>query len=218
MPPVSVCPVRESYQNVVGFDETFPLLLEVFEQQIAVPLIVKRSPVDMVEVRGVGLAPGRRHDPQTAAFFTDVGGFTNETADIRGLSRSQILVDEVDDPGDLLAGPHDVEGIQCGCIQIEVHREDTIALVGQFDRCVDQSRGAADAALERIEGRNVHEVKQPAAVENDPGPCGCRQRLPASETDFRPRPNPLSGTVSSPTISFRCCMIPGKASSRRYLS
>ena len=124
-------------QHVVWFQNPVPLLLEILEQQISVTPVVQLAPVNLVEIRGVGLVPARRHDPQSSTLIADSGTFADKVGGVRSLSGFQILGDEIDDSGNLFIRPQHVEGVESGRLNVEVHDKYAAAAEGEGDGRID---------------------------------------------------------------------------------
>ena len=131
---------------------------------------IELSPIYSIEIRGIGLVLSRRHDPQAAAPFSDVGAFADEIGGVRRLPGIQIARDEVDDSRDLFTRPKRVEGVEPGGLDVEIDGEYATAAEGEGDGRVHQGHRAADTPLEGIERRDVHLLMQPCATGNLPVP------------------------------------------------
>ena len=87
-------------QDVVRIDEFAPLFLKIFEQEIAVVLLVESSPIDLSKrARVAVLARSRRHDPKGTVGGSDVGRLKDEFAHVGSVSGAEIRVHEVDHAG-----------------------------------------------------------------------------------------------------------------------
>ena len=131
--------------------------LQVLEQEITVAVLVEVIPIDgrqrccIAAVLGAG---GR--DPQAATTSIESGGAVEELLRVRGEARVQVLLDEVDDAGERLLRTAEVEGVETRRFKVEINDQDSLTLLGEFGGNVDKGQGAAHAALEGVEGSDVH--------------------------------------------------------------
>ena len=144
-------------QYIVRVDDCVPLLLEIFEEKIAVVVLIEGAPINLGErVRVAILVGSGRHDPETAVVESDTGGLEDKFPNMGCLSGGEVRVDEVDDAKRGGGRPTDVERVEAWGFEVEVHRKNATAPLGKFDGDVDECHRSPDAALERVEGGDVH--------------------------------------------------------------
>ena len=66
------------------------------------------------------------------------------------------ILTEVDDSGRRTRRPAQIEGVESGCLDVEVHQKNAVPSPSEFDSHVVECQRPAYADLERIEGGDVH--------------------------------------------------------------